>query len=418
MTGHEGGHTLGAMLTSRFTSRLTAPSTGRFRPALLLGASLLVASTLIACGDEAPASSGDFIDEDPPQVDFAAGLYGGLAVGSRAPEFADLGPWLNSDPLTMQGLLAEGRVVLVDFWTYTCVNCIRTLPFLRDWHEKYGDRGLTIVGVHSPEFEFERNPENVARAVRDGGIRYAVAQDDDWGTWEAFNNNVWPAKYLVDASGVVVYRHFGEGDYEETEEAIRRALVDAGHDVQGIPVGGVEEPALDPDTVGVTRELYFGYARNYHARGVYAAQEAYYDGPAVARVYEDPGGERAHNQWYAQGEWLNDREGLVHARATAAYEDYVAFRFLGRTVNPVMHPPEDGPAEVMVRLDGAPLRPEEAGPDVTWDADGRSMVLVDEPRMYRVVELSGLGDRVLELSVNAQGFAIYAVTFGAYTEGP
>ncbi len=396
------------------------------RPVLrpLLGAAVLVAvlsGALVACGGDAAAtgSPGASEDEDPPAADFVNSLYGGVPVGSRAPEFEDLGPWLNSEPLRAQDLVAERGVVLVDFWTYTCVNCVRTLPFLRDWHEKYAEHGLTIVGIHSPEFEFEKNPENVSRAVMDLGVLYPVAQDDDWGTWRAFSNNVWPAKYLVDASGHVVYRHFGEGDYLETEEAIRRALEATGRDLGAIPLGGVEEPALDPDTEGITRELYFGYERNYHSRGVYAAQDAYYDGPHEVRTYEDdPGAQRAHNQWYAHGEWRNEREGLAHTRPSEGHEDYVAFRFLGRTVNPVMHPPEGGAATVLVQLDGAPLKPEEAGPDVAWDAQGRSFVLIDEPRMYRVVELSALGDRVLALAPDAEGFAIYAVTFGAYTEGP
>ncbi|MEX2373718.1 MAG: redoxin domain-containing protein, partial [Dehalococcoidia bacterium] len=264
-----------------------------------------------------------------------AGHYGGAIEGSVAPEFAGLGPWLNGEPVTIAALAAEDRVVLVDFWTYTCVNCLRTLPFLADWHEKYAGRGLTIVGVHAPEFEFEKDPQNVARAVRDLGVAYPVAQDDDWLTWEAFANNVWPAKYLVGADGTIVYRHFGEGDYLETEGAIRAALTEAGHDVADIALGGVATPELDPDVQGITRELYFGYERNYHPSGVYAAQDAYYEGPDLVLHYEDPGAPRSHNQWYAHGAWLNEREGLVHARATDDPAGYIAFRFAGRTVNPV-----------------------------------------------------------------------------------
>ena len=388
-------------------------------PAALLGAVVLAAALLVACGD-GDATPQDFRDEDPPASDFAAGLYGGLRLGARAPEFAGLGPWLNTDPLTMAGLQQDGRVVLVDFWTYTCVNCIRTLPFLRDWDEKYEGLGLVIVGVHTPEFEFEKHPENVAKAVADEGIRYPVAQDDDYETWRAFNNNVWPAKYLFGADGHLLYRHFGEGDYQETEEAIRDALLAAGADsaaIEAIALGGIAEPEHEGGH-GTTRELYFGYQRNYHPRGVYAGQEAYYDGPDRVADYV-AGEERENGRWYAQGRWRNDREALVRAPSEdEGGEGYVSFRFLARTVNPVMHPPEGGTSTVIVEVDGRPLREDEAGPDVTWDADGRSMVLVDEPRMYRVLELPEYADGVITLRTDDEGFAIYAVTFGAYSEGP
>jgi thiol-disulfide isomerase/thioredoxin len=378
---------------------------------------LLAVVLLGACArEESPDTA---TAEGEPVVDFSAGEYGGLTPGADAAEFEGLGPWLNSPSLTLAGLQVRNQVVLVDFWTYTCVNCLRTLPFLRDWDEKYGDRGLTIVGVHSPEFEFEKDPENVARAVRDEGIAYPVAQDNEWGTWTAFENNVWPAKYLVGADGRILYRHFGEGGYDETEEAIRFALIDAGYEVDDIPIGGIDAPVLDPDAVGITRELYFGYGRNYHPQGVYAAQEMYYDGPDETRLYTDPGPPRSHNVWYAQGEWTNGPEALVHARASTGLEDYIAFRFAARTVNPVLHPGADGePYDVVVQLDGFALRPEQAGEDITYDALGRSILHVDEARMYRAVHLPELGDAVLRLSSDAPGFTIFAVTFGAYTEGP
>lgn len=367
----------------------------------------------VAC---APAeTSGDRVQAD--RLDPARGLYGGVRVGSPAPEFSGLGPWLNSGPLTLDGLNAEGRVVLVDFWTYTCVNCLRTLPFLRDWDAKYHDRGLTIVGVHTPEFLFERNPENVARAVSVEELRYPVAQDDHRATWNAFHNNVWPAKYLVDVDGRVVYRHFGEGDYAETEEAIRAALVAAGHRVDDIALGGVEEPALDPHTAGVTRELYFGYVRNVFPSSVYAAQRAYYDSVDEVRTYEDPGGPRLNGFWYVHGSWLNEREAIVHVPDSAVGESYIAFRFVARTVNPVLHPGHGGASTVVVTLDGAPLTPAQAGPDVTFEG-GRSIVVVDQPRMYRVVELDAVHDGDLRLATADGGLALFAVTFGAYTEGP
>src|SRR5690606_3790628 len=232
--------------------------------------------------------------------------------------------------------------VLIDFWTYTCVNCIRTLPFLQSWHEKYADTGLTIVGVHSPEFDFERSPENVERAAEELGVTWPVALDGDMETGGAWAHNVRPAKYLVASEGPVDCVHFGEGDYEETERAIREALTTAGQDVSAIPAGGVEAPALDPDVEGITRELYGGYERNFHARGVYAGQEIYYEGPARTSEYEDPGEYRNH-QWYVHGLWTNEREAIVHARETRDLEDYLRFPFVARSVNVVMHPALTGP---------------------------------------------------------------------------
>ncbi len=143
-----------------------------------------------------------------------------------APEFAGIEKWLNSEPLTMSAL--RGKVVLVDFWTYTCINCIHTLPYVKSWHQKYKDQGLTVVGVHTPEFPFERSSKNVAAAIERFGIEYPVAQDNRYTTWEAYNNNYWPAVYLIDKQGKIVYRHFGEGNYKETEAAIQNLLAQPG----------------------------------------------------------------------------------------------------------------------------------------------------------------------------------------------
>ena len=153
---------------------------------------------------------------------------GGL-VGDEAPEFRGISNWINSEPLTMEDL--RGKVVLIDFWTYTCYNCINTMPYLRDWHDKYADKGLVIVGVHSPEFDHEKPYDNVVDATVRHELEYPVAQDNDFKTWRSYNNRYWPAEYLIDKSGVVRYRHFGEGAYEETENVIRDLLKEAGADL-------------------------------------------------------------------------------------------------------------------------------------------------------------------------------------------
>jgi len=155
-----------------------------------------------------------------------------------APEFSGISQWLNSEPLTMEGL--RGDVVLIDFWTYTCINCIRTMPYLRDWNEKYADRGLTMVGVHTPEFDFEKITDNVVAANDELGVVWPVAQDNDFRTWRSYNNRYWPAKYLVDANGVIRYRHFGEGAYEQTEHHIRALMAEAGYEVPDVTIGREE----------------------------------------------------------------------------------------------------------------------------------------------------------------------------------
>ena len=335
-------------------------------------------------------------------------------------EVEGLGVWHNSEPFTIADQLERGNVVLVDFWTYTCINCIRTMPFLRDWHEKYSDSGLVILGVHSPEFDFEHDPGNVAAAIERLGIEWPIAQDNDFATWRAFGNQFWPAKYLISASGQVIYSHFGEGAYAQTEGSIRDALTAAGWDVSEIPIGTTAEPERDPFAEGQTRELYGGYARNYTQNGIYAAQVEYYEGADEERLYTDidtAAEERTHQQWYLQGLWRNEREAIVHARATAMLEDYLALVFRARSVNVVLSPPRDEPFEVVVELDGRPLLPAEAGADIVFDDEGRSLLRVDEARHYAIVELPEWGEHDLKLSSNSDNFAIFAFTFGIYLEG-
>ena len=336
-------------------------------------------------------------------------------------EVRGLGAWFNSEPFTIAGQLEAGNIVLIDFWTYTCINCVRTLPYLRDWHEKYADRGLVILGVHSPEFDFEYDAENVAEAIERLGVSWPVAQDNAFATWRAFENRYWPAKYLFGTRGEIIYQHFGEGAYEETEQVIRAALISAGHDVSDISLGTtLPEPVRDPGARDQTRELYGGYARNYTQTGLYAAQLQYYDGPDEERLYtdidtsEEP---RMHHRWYVHGLWRNEREAIVHARETEHLEDYFAFVFRARSVNVVLSPPRDEPFEVVIEINGRPLRPEEAGADVVFDGQGRSVILVDEPRHYAIVELPQWGQHELKLASNSDNFAIFALTFGNYLEG-
>ena len=192
----------------------------------------LLATTLAAAGIAAVCFIGNGANAVGSAVGSPAGPAAGSAVGSavgstisnqtRAPEFAGIERWLNSQPLSMESL--RGKVVLVDFWTYSCINCINTLPYIKQWHDKYKDQGLVVVGVHTPEFPFEKSTANVQAAIKRFDIRYPVAQDNRYATWSAYHNRYWPALYLVDAEGRIVYQHFGEGQYAETGAAIRNAL--------------------------------------------------------------------------------------------------------------------------------------------------------------------------------------------------
>lgn len=332
------------------------------------------------------------------------------------PELTGLSTWYNSPPVTIAELIAERRVVLVDFWTYTCINCVRTLPFLKIWDDRYRDHGLTIIGVHSPEFEFEKDPANVERAVKSFGLGYPVAQDNDMATWGAFNNNRWPAKYVIDANGNIPFRHFGEGDYALIEHHIRLALESSGWDLSSVPEGGYTEPARDPDAVLVTTELYGGYKRNYGWLGAYAGQDAYYEGPDRTHLYIDDVPHR-NNHWYLSGLWRNESEAIVHARTTTDYQDYIGLLAAGRSVNVVIRPDRPETFDVSVEIDGRPLRPAEAGEDIRFDAHGRSILVVDSARLYQAIMLPEFGIHEIRFRSNSDAFAVYAFTFGGYQEG-
>ena len=237
----------------------------------------------------APAEPADTPTPEPPPTPLPTPTVDVNKPPYKGVEIVGVEEWVNSEPVTIGGHVAQNRVVLIDFWTYTCVNCIRTFPFLVEWNEKYHDRGLRIVGIHAPEFEFEKIKANVEREVEENDLDWAHALDNSMLTWRAFGNRYWPAKYLIGADGELKYSHFGEGEYVETEHKIRDALTEAGYDVSDIPIGTVEFQDRAQNVQEVTRELYGGYDRNYHPRGLYAAQEAYYERADVEVEYVDTG---------------------------------------------------------------------------------------------------------------------------------
>jgi thiol-disulfide isomerase/thioredoxin len=342
-----------------------------------------------------------------------------------APELTDITGWINSEPFTLES--RQGEVVLIDFWTYTCVNCIRTLPYLRSWHKKYADKGLVILGVHSPEFEFEKLRENVVKAMGNLGVEYAVAQDNEFGTWRAFRNRYWPSKYLIDRDGYIRYSHFGEGSYQETEQKIRELLVEIGADLSDVSPDTEPEAVVDPASltnnpkVARTRELYAGYERNNSAlqsqtTPPYILHSEYYEDQDVDILYKDP---RTHENHfiYLQGMWTNNAERLVHARETENYEDYIAIRFYATSVNAVMAPLNPGTLTVRLTLDGEPVMPKIAGGDVMYDEDGNSYFTVDEARMFFLVDKERFSGHELVLSANSADFSLFAFTFGSYEGG-
>ena len=328
--------------------------------------------------------------------------------GERAPDFAGIVSWINSQPLTMEKL--RGKVVMVDFWTYTCVNCIRTLKYLQEWHNRYADKGLVIVGVHSPEFQFEEDLDNLSQAIQREGIGYVVAQDNDFATWRAYENRYWPHKFLIDADGFVRYDHIGEGSYAETEGWIQKLLQEAGAEVGDIEV--VQNPELGPQEyyLRISPETYLGVRGALE--GSFGALLTYQPREVTTYTDTDPGS-RVLNLVHLQGPWYNGEEELRHARATQGYEDYLAIKYRAKTVNLVINKEQEEPYRVLVWLDGKFMDASNRGLDVQVDEEGRSFLLVDEPRMYSVVNTTDFDTHELKLSSNSDAFAMTAFTFGA-----
>jgi thiol-disulfide isomerase/thioredoxin len=315
----------------------------------------------------------------------------GLEDYGEAPTFVGINQWLNTPgerPLSFPGL--RGKVVLLDFWTYSCINCLRTLPYIKAWDRTYRSQGLQIVGVHTPEFAFEHEEDNVRAAIKRLGVRYAVAMDNDFGTWDAYRNRYWPAKYLIDAEGEVRYVHFGEGSYAETETAIRSLLAEAGDRELGT---GADAGRAEVAAPGLrTPETYLGSER---AEGFVEPPR-----PGVADYTAPDPGSLALNRLAYGGRWRVDGES-----ATAVDHGTISLAFQARRVFLVLGAERD-PAEVEVLLDGEPLAGAGAGEDVRA---GR--VMVNGQRLYRLVDLPEATRGTLELRFEP-GVTGYAFTFG------
>jgi thiol-disulfide isomerase/thioredoxin len=324
---------------------------------------------------------------------------GSLPVEGHLPGFDRATGWLNSPPLTPAEL--DGKVVLVDFWTYTCINWLRTLAYVRGWAERYAEHGLVVVGVHTPEFPFERDIDNVRRAAKELRVSYPIALDTDYTIWQAFANRYWPAVYIADAQGRIRHHQFGEGGYAECEMVVQRLLREAGRDavpddLASVAAAGFEAQA---DWANLeSPETYVGYeqGRSFASPGRPALDEPQtYTAPDMLGL----------NQWALAGDWTIERRACVLDRA----EGRIAFRFHARDVNLVMGPRTRGASvPFRVLVDGA-----QPGDAHGLDVDDQGAGTVGEQRLYQLIRQSGpIVDRTLELSFLEPGVEVYVFTFG------
>jgi thiol-disulfide isomerase/thioredoxin len=346
-------------------------------------------AAIVDLRDESPHGVGSLAAEG--RVTRQRAGSSGLPVLGTAPEFVDNQRWFNTpggEPLTMSGL--RGHVVLIDFWTYSCVNCLRTLPYLEAWDRRYRRDGLTIVGVHSPEFPFEKDAGNVEEAIERNGIEYPVAQDNDLATWSAWGNQYWPAEYFVDARGRVRYTHFGEGNYGEKEHVIRELLAEAGQP----PGRGMSGARGTVPSAGVTTpETYLG-----------AARAERFTNPELSpgsHRFRAPAGTPPLNEFAYRGRWRITLESAA-AKAGASLD----LHFGARRVFLVLGAPAAESKRMRVYLDGRPIPGSSAGADVHG-----GVATISAHRLYSLVDLPRVGRHLLTLKPEA-GVSAYCLTFG------
>lgn len=318
----------------------------------------------------------------------------------RAPEFPTECAWINSAPLSMEQL--RGKPVLIDFWTYSCVNCIRTIPHVQAWHEKYRKAGLTVIGVHSPEFAFEKDEGNVRRAVKEFGITYPVVLDPDFSIWNAYANKYWPHAFLVDQRGMVVYDHAGEGAVMETEHAIISALQAAG--AKSISPVRAQSTVSHDVCYRPTPETYLGYLRGHIGNAGDAL-------PETEESFTDSG-DHADGVPYVHGHWRIAGEFIEHTRTLPMATEYLALKYHAFSVNCVIGALDDRETIVEVTLDGNPVPASMAGKDLVIDRDGHTHLHVSVNRMYSIINADHFHHAALKLSVKDAGVTWYAFTFG------
>ncbi len=311
-----------------------------------------------------------------------------------APEFEDIIGWINTIPLTIKKL--KGKVVLLDFWTYSCVNCIRTLLHMKELWKKYKDKNFVLIGVHTPEFDFERKPENVEKAVKKHGIKYPVALDSNNTTWRLYGNSYWPRQTLIDKNGKVVYEHIGEGGYVEIEDKIRNFVRETGIK---LPDKETKNDELKLKSFHTTPETYLGHLRN---EGFGNSSVCVPD--SCIRFVDQ--GDHQLNIIYLDGDWMQKAEFIKHE----GKKGHVSLKYTAKEVNTVMAP-FSKKFEVEVQLDGKSLTKSNAGKDVIVK-NGKSYVAVDKPDMFNLVETKKQEIHELKIITTSKDFTMYAFTFG------
>ena len=319
----------------------------------------------------------------------------------KAPELQGISYYINSNGTKLSDL--KGKVVLVDFWTYSCINCIRTLPYLVDWNQKYSDKGLVIVGIHSPEFEFEKKVDNVKQAVTRFGIKYPVLLDNDHDTWNAFHNSYWPRKYLVDAEGYIRYDHIGEGGYMETENVIRNLLAEraAQQNISLTSVNQTNVSVSGSQSVNFnqinTPELYFGYQ---YARSELGNSEGFNPDEIVS--YRLPSSKLMPNVIYLEGKWKNNADSME----LVGNEGKILLDYSAKSINIVA----GGKGQITVKEFGKDNQTSNTYRGNDLDNEGR--LTLDGQRLYNIGSHQNYGNRQVEIDVSGPGFMIYTFTFG------
>jgi cytochrome c biogenesis protein CcdA/thiol-disulfide isomerase/thioredoxin len=333
----------------------------------------------------------------PTNVTAAVAKSEALPVEGQLPSLAGAVDWINSPPLTAERL--RGKVVLVDFWTYSCINCLRAIPYVEAWAKKYRSQGLVVIGVHAPEFAFEKNIDNVRQAVRDLKLDYPIAIDNNYAIWRGFDNQYWPAHYFIDAQGRIRHHHFGEGDYDGSEKIIQQLLAEAGHglrhDIVAIAGQGVEAASDGRDMA--SPETYIGYARgqNFASPGG-AVEDAAHDYSAPALRL---------NQWALGGDWTVTGENAVLDKPDGS----ISYRFHARDLHLVLGPEASGkPVRFRVLIDGKPPLDNHGA-----DVDGQGLGVVTSQRLYQLVRQNQpVVDRNFRIQFLDSGAQAFAFTFG------
>lgn len=316
---------------------------------------------------------------------------------TKAPQLAGIADYLNTTPEELSKKI-QGKVVLYDIWTYSCINCIRTLPYITAWDDKYSDQGLLVIGIHSPEFEFEKDSENVKMAIDKHGINYPVVLDNDMETWKAFENRYWPRKYIADHEGYIRYDHIGEGGYKETEKVIQELLKERSSSL-GIQIASTAS-LVDIDefehTMFRTPELYFGYnfAQNRNQLG---SSEGFQPEKTVTYLEND---NTDLHKFYLTGEWKNHQDSMELVSETGT----IKLLYNAKEVNIVT----DKDAEIEIFLDDNPLSETYQGTDIT----SGNTLLVSEPNLYNIVNSENSASHLMELKIKGKGFQMFTFTFG------